>query len=480
MKKTPCRMAPIFQRNVPPIKMTPSFFNRAKPIIPQTPDRTKKVSSSFSIPLVLALIASGIAAFAFGFQKLEDDNLVHLSPRPDWVAHPPSFAGDINSVPVDSHGCRCLSFSRQYYYTPSQTDYLQEVFQVANEQGAEYLANYPIEFDPKGEVIAIHEVQVLRGGKVVDIHPTKQIQKSDAVEEAQSTHLRLNLGNLQIGDIVTISYTSGLTKQAIKAQGAKWHIPLFELETKVNGLIHTRLILPSEKKISYITSDSSIQPRIAAVGNGLTEYVWETHNKPSMLTENDWIQVSPFENWQEIAQIEGQYNLLPSGFKNNPPYNIYKLVEKWKKETQDPLELATNATRFVQNRISYETVDTSIEGYLRPISPEICLKKRKGDCKDKAFLLYAFLTLLNIDAKIVKVALNSHAPHLNTYLPDRQFFNHNILQFTINGTTRWVDPTLESSWHSLDNDILPEYHWGLVLDPATQGLTAIPQKTTKS
>ena len=63
-------------------------------------------------------------------------------------------------------------------------------------------------------------------------------------------------------------------------------------------------------------------------------------------------------------------------------------------------ERVVAALEFVQSEIRYFSVSLG-ENSHRPASPDIVLKRRYGDCKDKSLLLMTLLDELKIPSKVV-------------------------------------------------------------------------------
>jgi TPR repeat protein len=72
--------------------------------------------------------------------------------------------------------------------------------------------------------------------------------------------------------------------------------------------------------------------------------------------------------------------------------------------------------------------------------PDVVLKRRYGDCKDKSYLLISLLSEMGIDAHAV--LLSASAPKLPArMLASPAWFNHVVVQIKIDGRDYYVDPT---------------------------------------
>ncbi|UUZ53095.1 transglutaminase domain-containing protein [Massilia sp. H-1] len=97
------------------------------------------------------------------------------------------------------------------------------------------------------------------------------------------------------------------------------------------------------------------------------------------------------------------------------------------------------ALHWVQNEIRYFSLSIG-ENAQRPHAPDVVLKRRYGDCKDKSYLLISLLRELGVTAR--PVLLSADAPRVNAkLLATSTWFNHVIVQITLDGRDYYVDPT---------------------------------------
>jgi len=112
-------------------------------------------------------------------------------------------------------------------------------------------------------------------------------------------------------------------------------------------------------------------------------------------------------------------------------------------------------------------MEMGINGH-KPHPPAQVLKRRYGDCKDKALLLVSLLRATGIEAAPALANTRERAA-LDGFLPTAYAFNHAIVRARIDGKERWLDATLTSQRGELSALSTPGYERALVLDPATYG-----------
>src|SRR6185312_13347534 len=100
------------------------------------------------------------------------------------------------------------------------------------------------------------------------------------------------------------------------------------------------------------------------------------------------------------------------------------------------------------------------------------VKRRYGDCKDKALLLVTMLRALGIAARPALVS-TTYGGHVGDYAPTASLFDHAIVQVMLNGGPAWIDPTDVDQRGGL-TDVAASFGAGLVLGPSTDSLMTMP------
>jgi transglutaminase-like putative cysteine protease len=111
-----------------------------------------------------------------------------------------------------------------------------------------------------------------------------------------------------------------------------------------------------------------------------------------------------------------------------------------------------------------------------PHSPAETLRSHTGDCKDMAVLLVAALRASDIPASVVFVSPGEGTPDLEESLPGLGSFSHMIVVVP-GAPALWIDPT--DPYVRLGEVPAPSQgRLALIIDPATTGLTRIPESTS--
>ncbi len=116
------------------------------------------------------------------------------------------------------------------------------------------------------------------------------------------------------------------------------------------------------------------------------------------------------------------------------------------------------------------------QGSLLPRTPAETLKRKFGDCKDKAVLLTALLRSLDIPAYVALLNAGEGDPDVEESLPGLGAFNHAIVMVPGNPAV-WIDPT-EPFARAGELPVQDQGRLALVASPTATGLVRTPEATS--
>ena len=217
-------------------------------------------------------------------------------------------------------------------------------------------------------------------------------------------------------------------------------------KTSENGAetitIENGLLPPSTQSLSFAPSDVVLYPEVG------------------FSTGVSWQQVAS----QYARQVDEKLRLA----------DVQPLIEKLGLKPGSNLDSIRKIVGILHKTVRYTGVEFG-ESSLVPQFPGETLKRKYGDCKDKATLLIAMLRAAGIPASL---ALLSAGPgqDINTTLPGMGEFDHAIVYVpaTASSPELWIDATAQ--YTTVGN--LPEMdygRWALIAGEKTTGLTRIPE-----
>lgn len=374
---------------------------------------------------------------------------------------------------------------------------LNETQAMAGETPA-YLVNRAIQVNDRSALAAIgqvgltyysayqrlklHRVALLRDGRLIDQTASvnaRSLQRETAMENGMyggATTVQLLLDDVRVGDTLWLTYS---VEGYNPVFGKQWFgVYSWDNEAPVElrrlTVLHPKGRPLHWRQLGEFRTDK-LEPRIDTVGEferlrfeGAAIEALETEPAvPAEYLGPRMLQFSEFADWQEIARWAN--GLFP---RTAPGPALQALARQIGKEADDAARAAA-ALRWVQNEIRYFSVSVG-ENSHRPQAPEVVLKRRYGDCKDKSYLLIALLAELGIEAS--PVLLSAQAPRLPAkVIATPGWFDHVLVRLTLAGKHYYVDPTRIGQSEPLA--LLPTAFPGaaaLVVEAGAQALTSMP------
>jgi len=405
-------------------------------------------------------------------------SIVNTGAPPAWVDLPASEA--VGNVPTDQspHGEIFTLFDEQVNAATSET-FVHIEKEITSEDAVQNGANLAFPYDPSFQALILHQITIHRGAQNIDrLDPSKfKIiqQETDLNRQIYNGTLSalLFLEDVRVGDRIEYSYTIRGKNPVL--QGRYMDTFFTKLSVPVEHL-RFRLLWPEDRKLNYKAYGADVEPTLIN-HDGLKEYVWDLHDLSAVVPEDQtpswypvypWLQLSEFNNWSEVeAWASGLYvntNLDSPELKAQ-----ISSLQSPHATTEQTVQAALD---FVQNDIRYLGIEFGPSSY-HPTEPVTVLQRRFGDCKDKAFLFCTLLQGLGYEATpaLVSTGFGQSLPDL---LPAPHDFDHVIVRVVADGKTFWVDPTRTYQHGPATERYLPDFGYGLLLQPGESDLTPIP------
>lgn len=414
-----------------------------------------------SILILGSVLLLGFCSVSAGAEKLR------FEPPPSWV-RPSALpaAGVATATPL-----KVLLLDRQLHFSDrSQDSYNETAIRIQTPQGLGGIGTISLAWNPETDVLTVHKVHILRGGKTIDVLGSGQtftIARREANLEYAALDGTLTAiiqpAGLQVGDIVDIAYTLSRTDPVLARTA----------EGLVDGLglaaiarVHVSAEWPTSLSVQWRASDglTGLQQtragslkRVSVTLDDLKPVV-QPRGAPARYAVDPRIEVSSFASWQQVASFLAP--LYEKAERLSPHSPLLAEVARIRAATTDPKARAMQALDLVENQVRYVYLGMN-DGGLIPAEPDLTWSRRFGDCKGKSVLLVTLLRALGIDA--VPVAVSTKAGALvDQQLPMISLFDHVIVRAVIGGKAYWLDGTRLGD-HALDDLQVPYYHWGLPL-----------------
>lgn len=433
------------------------------------------------LPLVIGVVTLGVLCFTTAVGAVHP--ALTAGPAPSGLPAPLELA---TGKPA---GGESPSGGIEYLISDSQQDIAARAFstrlafRVRDAAALTRAAEISIGFEPSYEQIVVHHIRVMRDGEVQerlrleDFEILRQERDRDrAMYDGRLTAV-VQLSDVRVGDVIDYAYTR-----------TGWNPVFGDLFFDSlslgwsDGIQHFRLrfVTPSTRPLQVRAhgpvSDAETHHRRA----GPSE-IWEWHahplkairadnDTPSWFSSYPWLQVSEFSQWSDVVAWA-----LPMYSPAVPlPETIVELQQSL--GLTDPAKSADErvlaALEFVQRDVRYLGIEMGARSH-RPNPPEVTLRNRFGDCKDKTLLLCALLQGTGIEARPALVN-TARGEKLDDWLPSPLAFDHVIVRASVPGHgTVWIDPTILFQEGDLEQRSAPNYGRALVIEPGVTELDSM-------
>lgn len=399
---------------------------------------------------------------------------IRLGPAPAWAVHREydrAFKGRAGDP------CTYLLLNRQTHAELRQTHFHTAV-RLETMEAVQKLSQWQVRFEARTQSVTVHWVKIRRGEQEFEhasLERIRVLQREEGLEwlvlDGLFTVL-LVLEDVRPGDILETCYTVASDPRLL----AEYCFALFSPPAGVSiGRFEYSVQFREARAMDWRSSATDIAPvEWREAGEVLWSWIGEKvvapkaeENTPDCFVDAPWLHVSDCPDWGKIAgAVAGTWQEQP----DDPC--IAELAETVQKDSPGLAASVAKAIRLIQDEHRYLSVMFEVGGRV-PSAPGTVAQRRFGDCKDLSFLLVHVLKRLGVSARPILV--NSSLRHtLLAMLPDPGLFNHVIVEFELQGQTRWVDPTMKRQGGGALDCFAPNFRVGLPVDASATALVQQP------
>lgn len=326
--------------------------------------------------------------------------------------------------------------------------YHRHVYQIVSDAGRAGGAQVYIHFDPSYQQVTLHHLRLTRGDATTDrLDPAKiqVIQQERDLDRQLYNGERsalVILDDVRIGDIIDVAYTVQgrnpvFAGKYVDVVALGWAVPVKDeyvrLLTPPGRPIHSQVQGPNPTTSTASTADGQLETEWAA--HDLEPIEAEAHT-PTSSVVYPFLELTEFATWEEvIAWARPLYEINPD--EEPGVVAVADGIEARKVSGEDAIIAALD---YVQREVRYLGIEMG-PGSHQPSAPDEVLRRRFGDCKDKARLLAAILQRLGFDAYPALVS-SSRRDNVNAWLPSPFAFDHVVVSLALASGRGLLDPTM--------------------------------------
>ena len=354
-------------------------------------------------------------------------------------------------------------------------DFIRISRRITSKKGAVEKNDFGAAFNPSFEQVHLHAVRVFRHGVWNDFLPKTKIKAEDGTEDlSREIYVEYRVSDLQKDDIVECQ----MSRKRLSPFLAKYINYVFDLRGWYEFLSF-RIIASPTRNLAVKNYHTNKTLQVNDLSPSFRE--WSIQHKPEL--DGSWSAPSPkiliteYPSWYALAtELRSMLNVVQD-FTQNPSQEATELVQQWMEKSDDPMERACLAVRFVQDE--FESYSSFLKGYYFTSLNQI-LDERSGEIFDKTLLLQGLLKLMGIESTPLLTA--RHETMIHDSLPQHEVFNCMILRIDFDDESIYVDPNAEDQFGPLDSNLLSESHAytiGFPLTENTSGLITLPTEELK-
>lgn len=308
-------------------------------------------------------------------------------------------------------------------------DYNTYIVRITNEKGIEEFKESHINYASNQNLF---------------IEQYELIKKSGGRLRGERRDNQIVFTNLEVGDVIVYRYRYQNYYSGRFADDF-WGKHFFQDEAYI---AHSRysLLLPSHRKLTYVTTNADVKPSIKQVED-FTQYTWEVTRQtpyteetymPAVVDVLPALHVSTVNSWNDIAtwyadlinKSADETFELKSAFESIFSGNDVQSLTGFEK--------ARRIYTYIQKNIRYSSVSFRQGAYL-PQTASKTLTTRLGDCKDLSNLFMKLCDMAGIQVCMVLTDTRENGEK-DMMLPSLEF-NHCIAKATLDGKEFFVELT---------------------------------------
>lgn len=395
----------------------------------------------------------------------------------------PKWAEPLEPVPATaSEEPVVIRLAEAQYWTGANSAFLvNRAVQVNSSSRLSELGQVAIPFIPAYQKLVLHRVAILRDKQVLDRTQTVNVRVLDSENGVEKGYysgestVQLLLEDVKPGDTLWTVYS---VEGSNPVFGTTWSEQLPWTKASPMEVRKVTVLYPAGQPLPWRVSGvarPSLRTPLFEQRNGVGKLVFrETGlaaeeyepSTPPELIPIPVLDLGGYPDWNQVARWA---TALFSGTAGTA--DMQALARKFDGDT--PEARASQALHWVQDEIRYFSVSMG-ENSHRPQPPEVVLKRRFGDCKDKTQLLVALYHAMGLEAQ--PVLLHATSPQLPAqFQPSPMSFNHAIVRVVLNGKAYFVDPTLQNERGQISALAAPAPSAAvLIVSDDSTGLTNLP------
>lgn len=408
-------------------------------------------------------------------ERIEWLKRVEIAPPPAWVKI--RKVDEAFRFPA-SESFSGLLIDRQHHVA-ERAVHERIVQRIETLQAVQHASQWRFDFDPAMQRVCIHSIVVRRDGRAHEHAVAERLRLLQREENLECfaidgrVTIMLLLEDVRVGDIVDAMVTIWNEPRFLRG-----HCGFFSAipDGMLLRSFHLTVRFPAGHDLRWQAEPKSLEPTVRTVDS---EREWHWHvtdfdrwepeaNAPSWEMPARWVQVTDLDSWATVAEA-----FCAVWTETLDDEALVRQAKECLRAGRTVEGAIAAAIAFVQDDIRCLSLNVELCGQI-PARPGEILRRRFGDCTDKALLLAQLLRRLGVSARPVLVhsGLRGNIAHL---WPMANAFNHAVVEFEHDGARRLIDPAQPLQGGDAFNRAVPQFGLGLPVGPGVKTLETLPE-----
>ncbi|MEM7604671.1 MAG: DUF3857 domain-containing protein [Myxococcota bacterium] len=285
----------------------------------------------------------------------------------------------------------------------------QVAYQVHDEEGARSLDSYPIVYEPGRQYVEVRSAKVHRvDGTVVNVDRTFEQNLGDSRYRIyyDTRALVLAMPQLQPGDTVELRYRVEDVSRRNMFNDYYGDVRYLQNSRPTKRLEHA-ILTPASRRFYFNTPNMRGLERTEERRGEQNVYRYVANNVEALRSEpgmpgpaetRPFLHISTYESWDDVGRW--WWGLVQDQLR--PDESLIRTTRDLVAGAASDREKVSRIYDWVIRNTRYVGLEFGIHGF-KPYRITQIVRRGFGDCKDKASLIYAMLTIAGVDARIALI-----------------------------------------------------------------------------
>ncbi len=319
----------------------------------------------------------------------------------------------------------------------------ETLLQLYSEGGGRRKTTYIVEITSDSGIESLKEVDLGLSGNY-SITKFEIVKQNKTIVPASKSGSNIVFNNLEIGDVIYVSYESSFTSSG---RFYKDYIDYFQLDSYHPTIKNAvNILVPKGKAFTHKLINGSVPYQQKQIDDYIC-HSWQMDDMktldpqedymPSLSDVSKYLHISTIGSWDDIANWYSDL-VRPQTVINSDVKEAFNEIfpNDFSKYSEE--ERAQRIYYYIMENFSYSHVGFRQSGFV-PQKPSKTIKSKLGDCKDFSTLYVTLAQMAGLNSHMVLILTSDYGR--NSMILPSQDFNHCIAKVFIDNKPQYLELT---------------------------------------